>query len=76
MQKISGRVSLERPVLSSAHITFKPLLLRLRMKSLVTIASHTHVLWASSRGDETRDQAKTAVRSTLVTCCLVGVFIA
>ena len=76
VQKISGRVSLARPVLCWAHITFKPLLRRLRMKSLVTIASHTHVLWASSRGDGTRDQAKTEVRSTLVTCCLVGVFMA
>ena len=28
------------------------------MKSLVTIASHTLILWASSRGDETRDQEK------------------
>ena len=45
-------------------------------QSLVTIASHTLVLWASSRGDGTRDQAKTEVRSTLVTSCLVGVFIA
>ena len=42
------------------------------MKSLVAIASHTLVLWASSRGNETRDQAKTAVRSALVTCCLVS----
>ena len=46
------------------------------MKSLVAIVSHTLILWASSRGDETRDQAKTAVRSTLVTCCLVNDFIA
>jgi len=47
-----------RPVLCWAHITFKPLLRRLRMKSEVTIASHTHVLWASSRGDGTLDQAQ------------------
>ena len=33
VQKISGRVSLARPVLCWAHITFKPLLRRLCMKS-------------------------------------------
>ena len=41
VQERSGRVSLARTVLCWAHITFKRLLRRLRMKSLVTIASHT-----------------------------------
>ena len=47
-----------RPVLFWAHITFKPLLCRLRMKSVVTIASPTHVLRASSLGNGTLDQAQ------------------
>ena len=42
VQERSGRVSLARTVLCWAHITFKHLLRRLRMKSLVTIASHTN----------------------------------
>ena len=87
----SGRVSPVRPVLCWTHITFKLLLRRLRMKSLVTIASHTDrslhvcrfsseskknwwmqtekkknsqgspdtdVIWASPRGDGTRNQAQ------------------
>ena len=42
VQERSGRVSLARTVLCWAHITFKSLLRRLRMKSLVTMASHTN----------------------------------
>ena len=42
VQERSGRVSLARTVLCWAHITFKHLLRRLRMKSLVTIAFHTN----------------------------------
>ena len=42
VQERSGRVSLARTVLCWAHITFKRLLRRLRMKSLVTIAFHTN----------------------------------
>ena len=110
VQERSGRVSLARTVLCWAHITFKHLLRRLRMKSLVTIASHTnsslHVCRFSSEprktdgcsprrinthgrvltqtffglprvGTERVNKPKTVVvHSALVTCFLVGVFMA